>query len=397
MRIAILTSGILPIPAVKGGAVENLTDFYLEYNHVHKLHDITVFSTYCHGIENHPALLSDVNHYIYIEVNSLKAKAMKRVYKWTHRDGYYYYTIEYFIDQVIKQIRTERYDIILIENRPGYVLKLKSITNAKIVYHLHNAKLDNTVPQYLGIYDSASLIINVSKFVSQNINTINPHDKKSIVVLNGIDLSSFSPNKQNKLCRSELYFNENDFILAYSGKINPEKGIMELVRAMKILKDYPQIKLLVMGSTFYGDNSYNDHPYALKLLHEAEQMKDRITFTGFIPYHNMPDYLRLCDISIIPSVWDEPFGLAIVEAMAMGLPIITTRRGGIPEVVTETNAILLNTDENFVDNLAAAILDLYQHPEKRKRMSAASLERSKLFDKETYAKNFFAALEGLKE
>lgn len=147
MRIAILTSGILPIPAVKGGAVENLTDFYLEYNHVHKLHDITIYSTYCLGIENHPALLSDVNHYIYIEVNTLKAKAMKRLYKWMHRDGYYY-TIEYFINQVIKQIRTERYDIILIENRPGYVLKLKSITNAEIVYHLHNAKLDNTVSQY---------------------------------------------------------------------------------------------------------------------------------------------------------------------------------------------------------------------------------------------------------
>ena len=111
----------------------------------------------------------------------------------------------------------------------------------------------------------------------------------------------------------------------------------------------------------------------------------------------MPDYLSIADVSVIPSIWDDPFPTTVLEAQAMGLPIITTRRGGIPEEVTEDNAILLNTDENFVDNLAAAILDLYQHPEKRKRMSAASLERSKLFDKETYAKNFFAALEGLKE
>jgi glycosyltransferase involved in cell wall biosynthesis len=77
----------------------------------------------------------------------------------------------------------------------------------------------------------------------------------------------------------------------------------------------------------------------------------------------------------------------------MGLPIITTRRGGIPEEVTEKNAILLHTDEHFVDNLAAAILDLYQHPEKRKAMSQAGLERAKLFDKETYARDFFKALE----
>ena len=44
MRIAILTSGILPVPAVQGGAVENLVDFYLEYNDRHRLHDITVYS-----------------------------------------------------------------------------------------------------------------------------------------------------------------------------------------------------------------------------------------------------------------------------------------------------------------------------------------------------------------
>ena len=77
----------------------------------------------------------------------------------------------------------------------------------------------------------------------------------------------------------------------------------------------------------------------------------------------------------------------------MGLPIITTRRGGIPEEVSEENAILLTTDEHFVDNLAVAILNLYQHPEKRQAMSDASLKRSRLFDKETYAKNFFAAIE----
>lgn len=395
MRIAILTSGILPIPAVEGGAVEILTDFYLEYNHVHKLHDITIYSTYRSGIENHPALLSDVNHYVFVDVNSLKAKIMKRLYKWTHREGYYYYTIEYFIDQVIPKLKNGRYDIILIENRPGYILKLKDISNAKIVYHLHNAKLDKTVPQYQQIYDAASLIINVSKFVARSVKIINPLDKKAVVVYNGIDLLAFCPNKITKESRSVFHFKDTDFVLAYNGKINPEKGIMELILALKQLIDYPQIKLLVMGSTFYGNNTYNDHPYTHKLLHEAKPLKDRIFFTGFIPYNDMPNHLRLCDISIVPSVWDEPFGLSIVEAMAVGLPIITTNRGGIPEVVTEENAIMLETDEHFVESLANAILDLYKHPEKRKQMSIASLERSKLFDKETYAKNFFAALEGI--
>ena len=73
MKIAILTSGILPVPAVQGGAVENLVDFYLEYNDKHRLHDITVYSVW------HPDLKSEVNHYKYIKVNNLLAQ-LKRSY-----------------------------------------------------------------------------------------------------------------------------------------------------------------------------------------------------------------------------------------------------------------------------------------------------------------------------
>ena len=77
----------------------------------------------------------------------------------------------------------------------------------------------------------------------------------------------------------------------------------------------------------------------------------------------------------------------------MGLPIITTLRGGIPEEVSEENAILLETDEHFVDNLASAILELYRHPEKREMMASSSLKRSSLFEKDSFAKRFIEAIE----
>ena len=162
MKIGIITSGILPVPAVQGGAVENLIDYYLEYNHRHRLHDITVYSVWHPDVAQHPATQSDVNHYEYINVHSFSAKVLKRLYKWFHHDGYYYYTIEYFIDQVLRRIRKEKYDIILIENRPGYALKLIGKTDAKLVYHLHNGKLDNTIKHYQAIYNAASRIIAIS-------------------------------------------------------------------------------------------------------------------------------------------------------------------------------------------------------------------------------------------
>ena len=99
----------------------------------------------------------------------------------------------------------------------------------------------------------------------------------------------------------------------------------------------------------------------------------------------------MADIAVVPSMWEEPFGLTVVEAMAAGLPLITTRSGGIPEICEGVATII--DREDIVNNLASAILDLYDHPEKRKQMAAASLERSKLFTKDSYAKNYFKALE----
>lgn len=393
MKIAILTSGILPVPAVQGGAVENLIDFYLDYNNRHSLHDITIYSVWHSDIKNHPTLKSNVNHYKYIKVNGWWNKLKKNLYKKKHGNEYYHYSIEYYLHETIKDIRNQQYDIILIENRPGYALKLKTITPAKLVYHLHNEKLDSKTVNAQEIFDGASLIITVSDYIKKCVQTIVSHDEKIRTVHNGIDLVSFC--NSTKTDRSLLSFQDKDFILVFSGRINSDKGIMELVEAMQLLKDYQHIKLMIIGSTFFA-NSTNDDAFTTELKQKAESMKERIIFTGFIPYPKMPKYLQMADVAVIPSIWDDPFPTTILEAQAMGLPIITTRRGGIPEEVTEKNAILLDTDEHFVENLANDILDLYKHPEKRAAMAKASLERSKLFDKETYAKNFFAALESIK-
>ena len=392
MKIAILTSGILPVPAVQGGAVENLVDFYLEYNERHRLHDITVYSVWHPLVENHKALKSEVNHYHYIKIDTWWAKVKKRLYYWNYDKEYYHYSIEYFLHEALKDIRRQQFDAIILENRPGYALKVKVITNAKLVYHLHNDKLNTHVPQYQEIYNAAWRIITVSNFIKSRVQTINSLDTKIVTIYNGIDLNTFS--QRDQINKVSIGLSHDDFLLVFSGRVNREKGIMELIEAMMLLASYPNIKLLVIGSSFYG-NANNENEFASLLKQKAQPLKDRIIFTGFIPYSDMPNYLCMSDVAVIPSVWDDPFPTTVLEAQAMGLPIITTRRGGIPEEVSNDNAILLDTDEHFVDNLANAIIDLYEHPEKRQQMAAAGLKRSKLFDKETYAKNFFAALEDI--
>lgn len=385
MRIAILTSGILPVPAVRGGAVENLIDFYLEYNEQHHLHDITVYSVWHPDVDKHTALSSKVIHYVFVKTNGWWNKLKKYVFRKTDCHTYYHYSIEFFLSEVIKDIRKKHFDIIVLENRPAYSLKLKTATDAKIIYHLHNDNLNKSVPQAYALYNNADHIITVSDYIKERVQTIMPQDTKTITVLNGIDLDMFAP-------QSDKDWKQHDgFMMVFTGRLIPEKGILQLIKAMQQLKTYSDIKLVIIGSGSLGNNQSSTH--FQEQLKEASQDLDNIHFTGYITYKEMAHYLQKADIAVLPSIWEEPFGLTMAEAQAAGLPIITTSQGGIPEVVSEQNAILLDVNEHFVDNLAAAILDLYQHPEKRQQMSKASLERAKLFDKETYAKNFFKALE----
>ena len=387
MRIAILTSGVLPVPAVQGGAVENFLDFFLEYNDQQKLHDITVYSVYHPEVENHTALKSNVNHYYYIDVTSFVSKVKKHIFAFFHKDIHYHYSIEFYLHQAMRHITKCNYDIILLNNRPGYAETIASKTSSKLVYNLYNDKLNYQTRNSQLIYDAATLIISTSNYITNRVKTINDYTNKCITIYSGIELQKFNRELTPRVKREDINLTSDDFVMLFSGRITQEKGIMELIEAMNMLEDYPHIKLLVIGSSFYG-NADNENDFAKSLKKKAEPLKDRIIFTGFIPYSDMPNYLNIADVSVIPSVWDDPFPTTVLEAQAMGLPIITTRRGGIPEEVTEDNAI-----ELFIDNLAKAILDLYEHPEKRRAMSEAALKRSKLFSKERYAREFFEALE----
>lgn len=392
MKIAVLTSGILPVPAVQGGAVETLVDHYLEYNNRHRLHDISVFGVWHPLVDSHPALQSDVNHYRYINVSSILAKIRKRLHGLAHRHTYYHYSIDYFFRQALNIIQSkDDYDCILLENRPGYALQLRGVTKAKLVYHLHNDFLNETSPHSSELYQAAAKIITVSDYINSRVRTCCADDKKTVTVHNGIDLDCFSAAPA--ITRQSLGYSDDDFILAFSGRLIPEKGILELVEAMSMLKDEPNIKLLVMGSSFFAGDTNNDDAFISELKSRTSEIAERIRFTGYIRHELIPDYLRLSDVAVVPSTWDDPFPTTVLEGMAAGLPVITTNRGGIPEMVTNQNAIVIPFPGDFTGNLAQAIRYLYHNEEERKYMGEVSATLSRNYAKEIYAKNFFEAID----
>lgn len=392
MKIAILNIGILPVPAVLGGAVENLTDFYLDYNNREKLHEITVYSVWDSKVTLEPALSSEVNHYYYINVTSLKTRIERRIWKYFHSSKEYYnYFIEYYFEKAYADLKKRDYDYIILENSPGHAYKLSQRGFKNLILHLNNDLLNSKSRYHDVIFNSFIKILTCSNYIKERVSTIQP-DKKIQTLYNAIDVKRFSKKDASTINRKDIGFSEKDFVIVFSGRINKEKGVSELIDALLQLNHIPNIKLMIIGGTFFA-NANNEDGFVRMLKEKAKAIKDKIVFTGFVPYEIVPDYLQLADIAVLPSMWEEPFGLTIVEALAAGLPLVTTRSGGIPEICEGVATIVEKGD--IVNNLVSAILNLYQHPDKRENMAIASLERAKLFDKEEYARNFFDALKDL--
>ena len=227
---------------------------------------------------------------------------------------------------------------------------------------------------------------------SSRVATCANHDDKTVAVHNGIDLTPFATTPT--VTRQQLGYSDEDFILLFSGRLVPEKGILEVIEAMRMLSDEPQIKLMVMGSSFYG-NAIKDDPFISELKSRAEGLEDRIRFTGYVQHELMADYLRLADVAVIPSTWNDPFPTTVLEGMAAGLPIVTTDRGGIPEMVTPQNAIVLPFPGDLTGGLARAIRHLYQHRDECRSMGEVSKQLSQQYTKEIYARNFFEVLNSI--
>ena len=391
MKIAILTSGILPVPAVQGGAAENLIDFYLEYNNQHQLHDITVFSVYHPDVDNHSALNSKTNHYIYINRYSKWARLKAKLYGHFHPNEYYHYQLEYFFEQAYKKLKKQHFDLIILENRPGYACKLRKRIDTPIISHIHTDLVYPELPRAEEVIKASNGFICVSEYIKDRILSVGL-PTKATVVYNGLDEKKFSnsiflDNKNSYISRHSFGFKENDFVVIYTGRIVPKKGVKELVEAIQLLKDKPDIKLLVVGGDNYGD-SVSSNPYLEELHEMGHRMNGKVRFTGYVPYEMQPAYLSLANVAVVPSNINEALGMSAIEATAMGLPVIATNDGGLPETLIEQKHIIIDKNGNMPQQIADAILLI-----KNNYAEYTGNHLAQQFSKENYAKSFFEALE----
>ena len=394
-RIAIITVGELPVPAVKGGGAETLIEQILDENEKSKVFDFVVYS-----IENEQAKEKSNKynsaHFVFLkkEKNSiLKRLKRKVIYLCT---GFHLPLENFSYKKIINDIENRNVDYVLIENTmvpfPEYV---KHFGN-KVLLHTHWDYINNELPNIiLKRYKKAALkcggIITVSEYIKNRILTVPEiKDDKVSVLKNCTDIEKFniSLNEEERNSTREKYgINEKDIVFIFTGRVSKEKGVIELAQAFSdVSLNNNNIKLLIVGSAQTGNDIVNE--YTQKVYDILEPLNEKVIFTGYIDHDDMPKIYKSADVALLPSTGQDPAPLTIFEAMASGLPIITTYSGGIPEYVTDECARVVNIDEQIVDSLADEIQNLANNSDIRVEMGKASKQRATLFNTKQYFCDF---------
>ena len=177
-------------------------------------------------------------------------------------------------------------------------------------------------------------------------------EKKCIIIPNAIDNNVFKQLDKGQ-CRSVLNINDNDFVVAFVGWFGERKGSLRVSNAIQKLNN-PHIK-----SIFIGTGSVNFEPTC-----------DNIIFKGRLAHHEVPHYLNAADVFVLPTL-HEGCCNAIIEAMACGLPIISSDLSFNHDVLNDTNSIMI--DPNDESAISDAICKLYNDKIMRKNLSDGAL------------------------
>lgn len=195
--------------------------------------------------------------------------------------------------------------------------------------------------------------------------------EKIKVIANGVNRNEFKPMDQAE-CRQKLGLPQDKFIITFVGTFNENKGGPELLRAVEQI---PDCYLLMIGSG------------------PLDFVSPRILFKGLVAHEKLPEYYNAGDIFVLPTRIEGSCNVAI-EAMACGLPIVTSNGPHMADIADESNA--LTVDECSVDEIYEAILKLKNDINLRRQLSAGSLKKAQCFTIENRAEELTSWFDGLK-
>ncbi len=345
MKIAFICTEKLPSPAIKGGAIQIMLDGIVPFFHDHQ---VTIFSISDQSLPN-------VEKQSFIE--------------------YIRFPKETYTSDVAGELKKHQFHVIHVFNRPSHIpLYKESSPESKFVLSLHNdmfSELKLTREEGVKAIDSADAITTVSNYIKQTIVKRFPKSSHKVhVIYSGVDLPTYQTvyETQGKITRKQVrkqYNLQGRKVILFIGRLSKTKGPHLLIRALEhLISKYPDIMLVIVGGKWFSDNTVDE--YVQNLFDLSSKFSNHVLFTKYIPTEKIPEHLVMADLFVCSSQWHEPLARVHYEAMAAGLPIITTNRGGNSEVIHDGENGLVIHDYDNPKSFANAIDYLFSNPSKSK-------------------------------
>ena len=392
-NIGIIMGGVMPVPAVCGGAIETLiTSIVKKYSKKDGFR-LTIFSVYHKEAVEASKKYPEVR-FVWTHTNTFRNLAKHAVFLAVRElTGKTIRVLQRHYNEIAPVIQNEKFDLLIVEggDEQAVIDIAKGYTRNQLVFHAHV----HFIPKE-EVVKGYGHMIGVSEFVVREYKKACKIPVDTHVLRNAIDIDKFnkiiSDEERNRL-RKKLGLQEDDFVVLYVGRLISLKGILELRKAVLSIND-KHIKLLGVGSANFGKVALSTYERKVKKL--SDQNSDRIIFTGYVDNSEVYKYAAVADVQCVPTLVEEAAGLVILEAMAEGLPLIVTKSGGVVEYVDDSTAMIIDKDD-IVKKLRRAICYMKKHPEVRMKMAENAKIQGKKYDEAIYFKNFVEIIDKIIE
>lgn len=235
-------------------------------------------------------------------------------------------------------------------------------------------------PLHRYTYSRVARVLAISEVIHRNVLETTPMLPGRVITLHdAIDAEEFSPaSGDGNRVRAGFGYTKKNIVVGFVGRFSPGKGHEELLRAAaEVVRIRPNVRFLVAGEASAGEEAYERE---IRHLCTSLGIDGAMTFAGF--RRDMPDVMAAFDLLAFPS-HAESFGVVLIEAMAMELPVVATNCDGVLDIVVGGETGLYVPPRESAE-LASALLRLIDDPALRRRLGLAGRKRVlELFDRRT--------------
>lgn len=265
----------------------------------------------------------------------------------------------------------------------GAVVKAQSLP---LVFYGHDTASGRSWLERLAKQTTPDLVLVNSRYTQSTLKNLYPDAPSRLVHYPVLDSACSDPSIRHQV-RSQFQTPHERIVIIQSCRLEPWKGHRLLLSALAHLRTIPNWEVWIAG----GAQRPHEQRYLAELQSQAKTLgiRDRIKFLG--QRSDVPQLLAAADIHCQPNLGGEPFGIAFIEALYAGLPIVTTAIGAAPEIIDSSCGCLVPAEDDSA--IAQALERLITDAQERDRLSQGCLDRAiKLCDPEQQLNKLYSIL-----